>query len=99
MNEGAVEKGALWHHKVGDRVTVIKALHIQPVFLCGGFPQVGRCGLKFYVAFERVRENLVQIVLPALDDGAIRQRDVDGRQLLIGSRNASECGSKTEKLW
>ena len=41
----------------------------------------------------------MQIVLPAMDDGAIRQRDVDGRQLLFGSRNASECGSKTEKLW
>src|SRR2546427_8682569 len=97
MDDGTVEECALRQIEVGDRVPVIEAVHIRPVLLGFGRPGIGKRGLTYltmaalgcierHLTVQRPREDLVEVALLAGDYRAIRQGDVDWRQLRAGAR-------------
>src|SRR5258708_2434706 len=107
MHDGTVEKGTLGQTEVGDGVPVLEAFDIWPVLLGCGRPQIGRCGfndlpmtvhncIKCHLTLEHLREDLVEVRLLTVDDGAIRQGDADRRYLHTCSWGVGQRGSKLE---
>src|SRR5271163_2786134 len=109
MHDGTVEKSPIGQAEVGDRVPVLEAFDICPVFFRRGRSQIGSCGftcflmnvhgcIKCHLTLEHLREGLVGVELLAVDDGAIRQGDADRWRLHTGFWVVSQRGAKVEQL-
>src|SRR5712692_9344970 len=109
MHEGTVEKGTLRQTEVGHGVSVLEAFDIRPVLLSRGRPQSGQCGfnyllmtvrdcIKCHLTLEHLREDLVEVGLLTLDNGAIRQSDAHRLHLHTGSWGVSKRGAEVEQL-
>ena len=97
MDDGTIEKCALWQSEVGDRVPVVEALHIWPVLLGLGRLRMRDFGvdnllvaalgcIKPHLTIERLREDLVDVGLRTRNDGVMR----------IGSTSVLERGVSTK---
>src|SRR5260370_24929729 len=109
MHDSTVEKSPLRQTEVGDCVPVLEAFDICPVFFRCGYPQIGRCGFTDFLrnvrdciqcrlTLERLREDLVEVGLLTIEDGAIRQSDAERWQLHTGCWGVSARGAKVEQL-
>src|SRR5439155_20171099 len=81
---------------------------IWPVLLSCGRPNIRQCGfndvlttardcIKCHLTLEHLREDLVEVGLVTIDDGAVRQSDADLRRLYTGPRRVSERGAEVEQ--
>src|SRR5438093_786079 len=91
MYEGTVEKGAFRQTEVGNRVPVIEAFHVWPVFLSRGSLHIRQCG-ESHLALEHLRKYLTDAGLLTIDDAAIRQGDPHWR-LHTSLRHISQLGA------
>src|SRR5882762_9384474 len=109
MQDGTVEKGTLRQPEVSDGVPVLEAFDIWPVLLSCGRSHIRQCGfndvlmtvrdcIKCHLTLEHLREDLVEVGLLTIDNGAIRQSDAHRRHLYAGSWGVSKRGAEVEKL-
>src|ERR1700730_6480110 len=109
MHDGTVEKGTLRQTEVGDGVPVLEAFYIWPVLRRCGRPHSWECGfndvlmtvrdcIKCHLTLQHLREDLVEVELLTIDNGAIRQCDAHRRNLHTGSWGVSKRGAEVEQL-